>query len=334
MAERSGLQQVLCCNCRTKTDYTMKSREGFRTIKGNNYTYHEQYAVCNLCGEEIMVPGLDDANESEIDNVYRRSNGLITIDEIHAILKKYHIEKRPLSNLLGFGELTITRYLDGQLPSRRYSDLLLKVLNDDNEMLDILHKNRGNITEKAYNKSIKAISDREHLIKDNTKIGFISLYIIQSPYEVTNLSLQKLLYYVKAFGFVMLQRDILNEPCEAWVHGPVFPTVYEKYKKFGREVIPNEEIDICFENFLSQEELRVIDYVLKRFGIYNGSVLRDLTHKEQPWNDARQGLKKTDRCRNIIHDEDILNYFQKMDIQYSLQEKSGVDQYMKSLDVL
>ena len=125
MAERSGLQQVLCWNCRTRTEYTIKSRKSVRVIKGTEYTYHEQYAVCNTCGEEVMVPGLSDANEHELDNLYRRNHGLITIDDIYAILKKYNIEKRPLSNLLGFGELTITRYLDGQLPSRRYSDLLL-----------------------------------------------------------------------------------------------------------------------------------------------------------------------------------------------------------------
>jgi len=149
MAERSGQQQILCWNCRTRTEYTIKSRKSLRIIKGTEYAYNEQYAVCNTCGEEVMVPGLSDVNEHELDNLYRRNNGLITIDDIHTILKKYNIEKRPLSNLLGFGELTITRYLDGQLPARRYSDLLLRVLNDDNAMREILLENKCNITEKA-----------------------------------------------------------------------------------------------------------------------------------------------------------------------------------------
>lgn len=334
MAERGGQQQVLCWNCRKKTEYTIKSRESVRTINDNDYTYNEQYAVCNTCGEEVMVPGLSDTNERNIDNLYRKNNGLITIDNIYTILKRYNIEKRPLSNLLGLGELTITRYLDGQLPSRRYSDLLLKVLNDDHAMKEILHKNRRNITEKAYNKSIKAISDREDLLKNNTKIELISLYVIKSSYEVTNLSLQKLLYYIKAFGFILLQKDVLKESCEAWIYGPVFPTVYEKYKKFGREVISNEELDINFENLLSAEEKNMIDYVLKNFGIYNGSILREFTHKEQPWKNARHGLKETDKCRNIIHDEDIRKYFYLMNSEYGLHEKNGVNQYIKSLNVL
>ena len=85
MAERSGLQQVLCWNCRTRTEYTIKSRKSVRVIKGTEYTYHEQYAVCNTCGEEVMVPGLSDANEHELDNLYRRNHGLITIDDIYAL---------------------------------------------------------------------------------------------------------------------------------------------------------------------------------------------------------------------------------------------------------
>lgn len=334
MAERSGQQQVLCWNCRKKSEYTIKNRESVRTINRNDYTYNEQYAVCNICGEEVMVPGLSDANERNIDNLYRRNNGLITIDNIYTILKRYNIEKRPLSNLLGLGELTITRYLDGQLPSRRYSDLLLKISDDDNAMKEILNKNKCNITEKAYSKSMRAISDREDLLKNNTKIELISLYVIKSSYEVTNLSLQKLLYYIKAFGFIMLKKDVLNESCEAWVYGPVFPTVYEKYKKFGCEIISNEDLNMNFENLLSDEERSMIDYVLKCFGIYNGSILREFTHKERPWKNARHGLHETERCRNIIHDEDIRNYFYMMDVKYGLHEKNGVEQYIRSLNVL
>lgn len=334
MAERSGQQQVLCWNCRTKTGYTIKSRKSVRTIKGSEYTYNERYALCNTCGEEVMVPGLSDTNEHELDNLYRRSNGLITIEDIYAILKKYNIEKRPLSNLLGFGELTITRYLDGQLPARRNSDLLLKVLNDDNAMREMLYKNKCNITEKAYRKSIKAILDRDHFLDNRTKIELVAMYVINSRYEVTNLSLQKLLYYIKAFGYILLKKDVLNESCEAWIYGPVFPNVYEKYKKFGREAISNDELDIKFEKLLSIEEIGLIDYVLKNFGIYNGSILREFTHKEQPWKNARHGLNETDRCRNIISDKDIQDYFSFIDLEYGLHEKNGVNQYIKSLNVL
>lgn len=69
---------------------------------------------------------------------------MITVSEIKFILEKYHIEKRPLSKLLGLGEITITRYIDGQLPSKNYSDLLFNILNDEHKMRSIAKENNNN----------------------------------------------------------------------------------------------------------------------------------------------------------------------------------------------
>ena len=325
---------VLCWNCRKKVPYTIKARKDVRQIKGIDYLYDEKYAICDECGEEVTVPGLDDANEREIDDIYRRSNGLITIDEVAELLDKYHIEKRPLSNLLGFGELTITRYLDGQLPSKKYSDMLLRLLHYDSEMRALLEKRKDYITTNAYRKTEAALENREKLLRHDTKIEAAALYVIKSEYDITNLSLQTLLYSFKAFGYVFLKRDLLPEECEAWVHGPVFPVIYEKYKQFGRMVIHEEMDEIAIDSLLPQEEREVMDYVLQCFGIYNGGVLREMTHREEPWCRARQGLGDTERCTNTIHNEDIDQYFEKMDRVYNLHNRAGVEAYIKSLHVI
>lgn len=327
-------RKVLCWNCRKKVPYTIKARKEARNIKGIDYLYDEKYAVCDECGEEITVSGLDDANEREIDNIYRRNNGLVTIDQIYEIMEKYNIEKRPLSNLLGFGELTITRYLDGQLPTKRYSDMLLRLLHYDEEMKRLLEAGKTNITPNAYRKVEEAMQNRERLLRHDAKIEIVALYIINSFYEVTNLSLQKLLYYVKAFGYVFQGKDLLQEECEAWVHGPVFPMIYEKYKDFGREIIRGDAGELDFECLLTTEEHEVISYVLQCFGIYNGGVLRELTHRERPWQEARQGLGDMERCTNIIKNEDIQQYFAEMDEKFGLHKKNGVEQYIKSLHVI
>lgn len=329
-----GNRKVLCCNCRKRVSYTIKARKEARNIKGIDYLYNEKYAICDECGEEITIPGLDDANEREIDDIYRRNNGLITIGEITELMEKYNIEKRPLSNLLGFGELTITRYLDGQLPTKRYSDMLLRLLHYDEEMKQLLEKGKGKITTNAYRKVEEAIQHRERLLSHETKIEMVALYMISSFYDITNLSLQKLLYYFKAFGYVLCGKDLLQEECEAWVHGPVFPGIYEKYKIFGREVIPNEADELDFNTLLTEDEQNVADYVLECFGIYNGGVLRELTHQERPWREAREGLGDTERCTNIIKNEEIQQYFTEMDGKYKLHKKSGVEDYIKSLYVI
>ena len=58
-----------------------------------------------------------------IDNAFREKEGLISVSEMELILDKYDIGKRPLSLLLGWGEGTLTRYLDGDIPTKQYSDI-------------------------------------------------------------------------------------------------------------------------------------------------------------------------------------------------------------------
>lgn len=74
------------------------------------------------CGEEMSIPGLIDKNIQEADEQYRAAEGLVSIADIEKRMKLYHIGKAPLSLALGFGEVTIPRYLEGQIPSKEYSD--------------------------------------------------------------------------------------------------------------------------------------------------------------------------------------------------------------------
>lgn len=332
MAER--MHEVLCWNCRRKVSYRIKARDEEKVIKGKRYHFNEKYALCDECGEEIMVPGLDDENDREIDNIYRRENDLITIDEINLLMEKYNIEKRPLSKLLGLGEITITRYLDGQLPAKKYSDMLKRLLRYDEEMVAVLVDGKANITDNAYKKVEKTISTRKELWGYKSKIEIIALYMIDSVYDITNLSLQKLLYYFKAMGYVFFGKDLLEEECEAWVHGPVFVKVYEKYKKFGRASIINKFEKIDYDFLLINEEKELCDYVLSNFAIYNGSILRELTHKEWPWLEAREGLGETERCTNVIQEVLINDYFNEMNDKYGFDKSEGIRNYIRSLNVI
>lgn len=67
-----------------------------------------------------------------IDKQYRRTEGLVSVDDIQKIMDIYNIGKAPLSVALGFGEITITRHLAGQIPSKEYSDIIKKSLSSPN----------------------------------------------------------------------------------------------------------------------------------------------------------------------------------------------------------
>ena len=69
----------------------------------------------------MAIPGLIDKNIKEVDEQYRAIEEIVTIEDIERLMKIYKIGKAPLSLALGFGEVTISRYLAGQIPSKNYS---------------------------------------------------------------------------------------------------------------------------------------------------------------------------------------------------------------------
>lgn len=327
----AGKRELLCSKCRKRVSYHIFKRPAKAIIKDYEVEYEEFYGVCDECKEELFVPGLDDRNEEEIENKYRKAKDLITVSEVKQILEKYNIDKRPLSKLLGFGELTITRYIDGQLPSKKYSDILKEILLNEQAMKKIVEENQSEVSNVAISKVQRAIENCEDEKKVNTSAERIALYIISSGREITNLLLQKVLYYVKAISELFDGESIILEPCEAWKFGPVFPVVYEKYRNYGKQEI---EINLSKEyvnNLLSEKEKEITDYVLSTFGIYNAWFLKDLTHAEEPWIEARIGLAEDDASRNRMDDKIISEYFTKMNKKYDLKRTSGVEAYIKDM---
>lgn len=62
---------------------------------------------------------------------------------------------------MGFGEITITRYIDGQLPSAKYSNILFDVLNDEQKMKECVEANKDEVSTVAVNKVLRAIEKCE-----------------------------------------------------------------------------------------------------------------------------------------------------------------------------
>ena len=328
-------EKAYCYECNAEEDYVCKTRKRIRKFRDREFEYEERYAICLKCGKEVTIEYLIDENEKEFERISRHEYGLTTIEDIVFLMKKYDIGKRPLSKALGLGELTITRYLEGQIPSEKNAQLLMSVAKDFRIMEKYLEKNKANLNTGAYNKAKKAIEDIKQNLQSNSTIERFATYIIQSKYEITNMSLQKLLYYVKGFGKIFLNTNLFEERCEAWIHGPVFKKIYFKYKIFGNQTLEIEKDQNIEENMkLNESERQVVDFVLSNFAIYNGTILREMTHKEKPWKLARKGLSENERSQQLISDESIFDYFKKMDEIYSLKKENGVKEYIDSLKVM
>lgn len=86
------------------------------TLKGEEYSYTGKKATCAQGCTEVYVAEIEDENLKILYDAYRQKNGVISLEKILEIPEKYNIGKRPLSLLLGWGEMTFTRYYEGDVP--------------------------------------------------------------------------------------------------------------------------------------------------------------------------------------------------------------------------
>lgn len=334
------MNKGFCEKCNNLVEYEIKEVDEKIEIKGKEYNYKRLIGYCKNCGEEISSNEINDENLIRIDNAYRNEENIIKTEEIYKILSKYKIGKKPLSKLLGWGEVTLIRYLNGDVPSKVYSDQLYKILNDEKYMSKILEENKELITEKAYNnvkKAINQLKETKFQTSIESEIEVISEYIITIGKEITPLSLQKILYYAQGFYKAFFGKFLFEDDCQAWVHGPVYVNIYEKYKEFKSANI-SIDIDYDIEDIIVDEKREILDVIIKYFGYYNGKALEKMSHYETPWINARKGLLPTENSNNIINKEDIKDYFEKVKNKYDMLnildiKKYSDDQFKRVIEV-
>lgn len=322
-----------CIECRKETEYLLQKKDIVKNIRDKEYTFGITVAVCAECGEEMSIPGLIDKNVQEIDEQYRAAEGLVSIDDIEKLMKIYKIGKAPLSLALGFGEVTIPRYLEGQVPSKEYSDVIRAALTSPAYMKQKLRENREKLTDAAYKKAFVSADSTESLFSVSEKMLRVIAYVFEKLEEVTPLMLQKLLYFIQGVYSALYGKPIFEEDCRAWVHGPVYPEVYELFRDFKYNPIDDARFALLegTADALTEEEKKVIDLVVNTFGMYGGKVLERITHNEDPWMEARKGYSDTIPSSELLPKDRIMRYYVAINKKYGIGTEEGLKTYIHDM---
>lgn len=134
---------------------------------------------------------------------------------------------------------------------------------------------------------------------------YIIWYCKQRGYSISNLKLQKILYFVQAEFLVNENRPCFKEEIEAWDFGPVVPEVYHEFKIFGSADIPKVVCGAADEVILERDQV-IINEMVDECGEYSAARLVEITHNQAPWKEAYEKY-----CNNIIRKEAIKRYFEK-----------------------
>jgi len=122
---------------------------------------------------------------------------------------------------------------------------------------------------------------------------FITLASPEKEDFITNLKLQKLLYYAQGFHLVLFGKPLFTEKIQAWQYGPVVPEVYQIYSQYGSNPLPQPD-SLNMDQY-DRETQNLLDEVYEVYGQYTAPTLMRFARQELPW-------KETALNEEISHD--------------------------------
>lgn len=313
----------------------MKNMDNLRTrkvqvnVKGTLVEYDEYYLVDDN-GEEVFDRNIEIENDQRLYDIYKKQNNLLTNFEIKKIRQKYDLTQKEYALVIGVGEVTVHRFEKGAIQTEAV-DSIMKLSNDPDNMAFLLLQNRKNIGESLYDSLLKRIKElqvlKRHALVDISKFdldvlefeeasaidvakNIINIYNAKVdelannydivPEYITNLKLQKLLYFVQAICLMIFGEKAFPEKILAWSYGPVVNEVYQQYKQNHASKI-NSESNV---KNISSGLYKIIEEVINSYGLFEANKLIDLTHEEEPWINTE--------INKEIRIDLIKNYFNKV----------------------
>lgn len=313
-------------------NYIIISQISKAKVKDLEVEFTEKVAICKETEKEIYLRELEIENDITLYDLYKKEKGLLQSFEIRNIRAKYNLNQKDFSKIIGLGEITIHRYENGTIQTDA-NDSIIRLSDNPENMETLADKNKKKVNHAIYKELLERIEQLKlyykHKIaqfnkKEICNMDFETLHvetIAEKTIElynnkvkslvnefhtdvpkITNLELQKLLYYIQGLSLFVFDKAAFNEELYAWEYGPIVYEIYSKYKKYK-----SHEIDVTCNKIISNGLEKIIEIVVDSYGKYTGRQLINLTHDEEPWLNTPKNNKI-----NIALIED---YFKKV---YSL----------------
>lgn len=125
---------------------------------------------------------------------------------------------------------------------------------------------------------------------------------------LSNLKLQKLLYYAQAWHLAIFDKPLFQEQIEAWVHGPVVVSEYRRFKDWAwQPIMDNPKLPSPDKPTKAH-----LEEVLGVYGGKNAYELEQLTHAESPWKNARKGIPADEPSNKVISHAEMKKFYRSL----------------------
>lgn len=246
--------------------------------------------------------------------IQERTANIVTVEQIQTILNNYRIGKKPLAKLLGWGETTIIRYVEGDCPTAEYSDKLLMILENPGYFYEILLKNSDHITPVAYKKSLKAVL--KYLMQ--SKISVLAQYVInQRRGNISVVELQYYLYYIQSFSLALYNTPMFEDDYIINEEEMPYERIHQDY--LTRKINMLE----LGEDVLTKEEIHFVDCIMSAYDWYGPVMMKNLVGNER----TTLKLSRDKYNRKIITKETIKSYFTLIMERYGIMSPKDIHKY-------
>lgn len=115
--------------------------------------------------------------------------------------------------------------------------------------------------------------------------NYILRYYSQRDTWISNLKLQKILYFLQAQFMVSKNKPLFIDEIEAWDCGPIVTSVYHNFKILGGASIPVIHQE-KYPYYVEWEDATIINAVLDELKPYTATDLLQIIHNQRPWKNA------------------------------------------------
>lgn len=324
------IEKIYCPKCSKMTDSQVISKEEMFKVKGEDIKIMSSIAICNECKEEVFVEELEEVNLKTAFTEYRKLHDLLTPMQIIEIRERYGLSQRSLSKLLGWGEITIHRYESGSLQDEAH-DEVLELISKPENLLEIYEKQAHLLAPYVSEALKKRIDDLikkeiqpnfhkvlEQLFLSERKVGEFTgyknfdlekiksmvLYIL-GFHETYVTKINKLLWYMDFLCYKAYSVSISGNSYTRSAYGPtaddyeLIISVMLKDALIGKnEVVVHDTVreqlkslTPCDKSIFSDDEIKVMDFVLNKFKDFKCSKISEYSHEEAPYKNTVEGQK-------------------------------------------
>ena len=317
-----------CPACGIESEWEKIVRNENFVVRGEDIIVEAEYYHCGECQAEFEDIHADNDPYESAYREYRNRKGMVQPEQILEFRNRYNLTQKELSTILGFGDVTLSRYENGALQDEAH-DKLLHLVMDPINLIHLLQRKKGLLTNEKHDKMILSlkkeileksifqrifINDTPDIYSGNKQFDLSKVINVIKFFthdkEVYKSKLLKLLFYSDFKFYKQYHSSITGLQYAHLPYGPV-PNNYELLigailgsdpsinmviqpigNYIGELIISSEPYD---QSAFSRPEIEVLMMIYTYFLNYTAKQIEDYSHEER-------GYKETENSKLITYE--------------------------------